>query len=402
MKKFLRKISSRFGPRSMEQALNTLLPREVVRAAALKFQPAELLEGLAREHQLNADKLLELVAKRLRLSKASGFSQDKSELAANLSEQYSEQFVFPLISSTYFGAASSSQNEVPAVKAFAVADPFSALAQRLRQQGAELFLALPGEIREAWEQSKRGKLSAGARAMLDLLLNDVARFSAAEVSLGLPTVDSFSFQAKGRQYQGKLHPAVLKELWNSSLEFLECEIQGEVRRLDIERSRTKEVVYLSNVSSQNAEEVPVEQNSAIKARAQIVYDVLLVEDEDRFAFILEQALSTKELTLKRVRTVKEGLTLIRESKGGTGQRFKVIICDLNLPGEDGRDFIRLARELDSAVAIIMLTSEESKEIRAELLDLGANAYVKKNDDPRLLLAWVHNLSERDGCLRKYA
>ena len=54
---------------------------------------------------------------------------------------------------------------------------------------------------------------------------------------------------------------------------------------------------------------------------------------------------------------------------------------------NGVEFLKQLREKAFQIPTIMLTSDADVEIEIELLGAGADAYVRKQDDPRLL--WVH-------------
>src|SRR5690606_10037142 len=59
------------------------------------------------------------------------------------------------------------------------------------------------------------------------------------------------------------------------------------------------------------------------------------------------------------------------------QSFSVLITDLRLPGINGLEVIRRARELDNELGILLVTAYASVESAIEALRLGAHDYLIK-------------------------
>ncbi len=68
----------------------------------------------------------------------------------------------------------------------------------------------------------------------------------------------------------------------------------------------------------------------------------------------------------------------------------IILCDLEMPGLDGSQFLRLlaSREELANIPVIMLTGSKDPEAKVRLLGQGASDYVAKPFDPAELLARV--------------
>jgi CheY-like chemotaxis protein len=75
---------------------------------------------------------------------------------------------------------------------------------------------------------------------------------------------------------------------------------------------------------------------------------------------------------------------------------KVIICDLHMPVMNGRELLaRLKGEPRwKAIPVIMLTSDDDVDAELQLLNSGADAFVSKGKDPRVLTAQVQRLIQR--------
>lgn len=118
--------------------------------------------------------------------------------------------------------------------------------------------------------------------------------------------------------------------------------------------------------------------------------VLLIDDDDRFRLILRRILESKGWEVSEQSTANSALDFIRANPGNAD----LIISDVHMPNMDGVEFLKSIKEMANAAPILMLTSDENSLLQAELALLGADAFVRKQDDPRVLLAWCFNLLAR--------
>lgn len=110
--------------------------------------------------------------------------------------------------------------------------------------------------------------------------------------------------------------------------------------------------------------------------------VLVVEDETDIAELIKLYLE------------KEGLEVLLAADGETGLEFirgsflvDLVVLDLNLPGLDGFEFLRILRkELDIPVVIVSARHEDSDMIMG--FGIGADDFVPKPFSPRVLAARV--------------
>ncbi len=109
--------------------------------------------------------------------------------------------------------------------------------------------------------------------------------------------------------------------------------------------------------------------------------VLVVDDEPPIRKLLRMGLATQGYDILDAPSGKVALELI-------GQKPDLIILDLGLPDVDGLELLRIMREKNEGVPIVVLSSrgEESAKVRA--LDLGADDYVTKPFGMEELLARI--------------
>lgn len=118
-----------------------------------------------------------------------------------------------------------------------------------------------------------------------------------------------------------------------------------------------------------------------------MYRVMLVEDDARLAELVTEYLSGYEFAVELV------------TRGDTAvERFKdiapdVVVLDLMLPGLDGMVVCRQIRAM-SEVPILILTAREDSYDEVSGLEQGADDFVNKPVQPRVLLARLRALLRR--------
>ena len=118
-----------------------------------------------------------------------------------------------------------------------------------------------------------------------------------------------------------------------------------------------------------------------------MYRVMLVEDDARLAELVTEYLSGYEFAVDLVTRGDQAL-----------ERFKslspdVVVLDLMLPGLDGMVVCRQIREM-SEVPILILTAREDSYDEVSGLEQGADDFVNKPVQPRVLLARLRALMRR--------
>ena len=112
--------------------------------------------------------------------------------------------------------------------------------------------------------------------------------------------------------------------------------------------------------------------------------VLVVDDDIAMRTILVSVLSSDFL----VETKKNGLeAMLWLSEGNVPD---VIVSDIVMPQLNGYDFIKALRQSDihAAIPVIVLSGYAVENVEEESLRIGADSYLSKPFDPRLILDFV--------------
>ncbi|MGH9800637.1 MAG: response regulator [Blastocatellia bacterium] len=116
--------------------------------------------------------------------------------------------------------------------------------------------------------------------------------------------------------------------------------------------------------------------------------VLVIEDEQKMADLIKRGLEEESL---EVETAYDGETGAVAAKSGN---HDMIILDLGLPGRDGLEVAQELREGGLMTPILILTAQDSTEMKVRGLDTGADDYLTKPFAFAELLARIRALLRR--------
>lgn len=230
--------------------------------------------------------------------------------------------------------------------------------------------------------------------------------------------------ADGRRALGTVHPKVQDSVEDFLFEEIESEtflktlpgfrgftIRPSEREVELTfegpkavqqestQSQPMKVGHLSIVSKGEAEEAEIEeplnfsvQEEVVFSKAEIGPKVLVIDDNEVFRCVLHRFLERLGLVSVMASHGKEAMALIQQLP----EPPAAIICDIHMPHMNGIEFVKRLRAIDVVrdVPIVMLTSDDNIETEVEVIGAGADAYLRKNQDPRLLSAYVHRLVEK--------
>lgn len=109
--------------------------------------------------------------------------------------------------------------------------------------------------------------------------------------------------------------------------------------------------------------------------------ILIIEDEPSIANFMSTILAANDFTVLHAANAADGLML------ATSHCPDVILLDLGLPDQDGREIIRSIRQW-TQMPIIVVSARTQENDKVEALDLGADDYVTKPFGTSELLARV--------------
>jgi PAS domain S-box-containing protein len=145
----------------------------------------------------------------------------------------------------------------------------------------------------------------------------------------------------------------------------------------------------------------IEINSNIDEKKPI--KILHVDDDSELLFIMKECLEQTGFEVDSALSVDEALDKMKKIT------YDAIISDYLIPGKNGLKFLKELREKGNTIPFIILTGKGLEEVATQALNLGADHYINKNENPELMFSEITkvliNLVERkrtylDACLRQ--
>ncbi|MGA8659167.1 MAG: response regulator [Chthoniobacterales bacterium] len=111
--------------------------------------------------------------------------------------------------------------------------------------------------------------------------------------------------------------------------------------------------------------------------------LLIIDDDDSVREVF-RCILRRHYRIIEASGVDEALLLIdRECPD-------LVTLDIRMPGKDGLEGLRLLRERNENLPVVVITGFGSNDTACEAVQLGASGYLKKPCGPTQLLATIHN------------
>jgi EAL domain-containing protein (putative c-di-GMP-specific phosphodiesterase class I) len=116
-------------------------------------------------------------------------------------------------------------------------------------------------------------------------------------------------------------------------------------------------------------------------------EVLVVDDEPEMRALAARALTRSGCKVDAVSNAMDALALFQR-----GRSFSVVVTDLSMPGISGTEFLKLIREFDLDVPVIIVTGNPSLESAVAIIEYGGFRYLQKPIDVEVLRHAVFSAS----------
>lgn len=137
---------------------------------------------------------------------------------------------------------------------------------------------------------------------------------------------------------------------------------------------------------------PSAQSGDMKRNAQAIQKqkVLLVEDEENTRTVLTMLLQREHFEVIEAGDGQEGLAAVYEHAPA------LIICDLMMPKLSGSEMIQKLKNdaRTRHIPVLVLTAADTEQNELQLIGSGADDFVSKTSDTKIMVARVHRLLER--------
>jgi response regulator RpfG family c-di-GMP phosphodiesterase len=116
--------------------------------------------------------------------------------------------------------------------------------------------------------------------------------------------------------------------------------------------------------------------------------IMIVDDEEPVRRLLSRLLGSNAVECIPVANAAQARTLLEK------RPFDLILCDVEMPGESGIDFIRYSIDRYPDTAVVMVTAMDDAEFAETALDMGAYGYIIKPFKPNEVIIQVSNALRR--------
>jgi len=116
-------------------------------------------------------------------------------------------------------------------------------------------------------------------------------------------------------------------------------------------------------------------------------EVLVVDDEPDMRALAARALTRSGCKVEAVSNAMDALALFKQ-----GRSFSAVVTDLSMPGITGTEFLKLIREFDLDVPVIVVTGNPSLESAVAIIEYGGFRYFQKPIDVEVLRHAVFSAS----------
>ncbi|MBM3176690.1 MAG: sigma-54-dependent Fis family transcriptional regulator [Bacteroidetes bacterium] len=119
--------------------------------------------------------------------------------------------------------------------------------------------------------------------------------------------------------------------------------------------------------------------------------ILIIEDEASIRKVLAEIISDEKDLKAEVEFAsdgKQGLSLLEQNQ------YDVVFCDVKMPGIDGMEVLKRAKESENGAAFIMISAHGTTELAVDAIRLGAYDFLQKPPDINRLLITLRNALDR--------
>lgn len=417
-------------PRSVEQVLKQLYPRQSVDSALRSALPCDLIQRFAEHSSTSIEELLGVVAGTLELQGTLDLTTPSPELISETG--HSVEVLRELNAIPQLAPAA------PAGYKLVVGDPLLIDMPEFWKRGVPILLSTGSAIRACWESYDRKHFPIlsvtidQALAVINQLAIDASSLGATQVFVGHPKGDTYTFSAQGKHYGGTIHqqiPSLLISTLSAAGRLVQPCSKGTLNEITLALTKEFEhpaICLTWGAVTLDVSASPVSVSSAItelttsedienrsleascsdlsghqrspdsdcstKIPGDLIKSrtVLVIDDDPRFVAVLGKILESRNWIVCSGNTGRQALELLE--KGTVAP--DLIICDIHMPQMDGGEFVASLRAAQIEIPVLMLTSDEEVVLEAELVMLGADAFLRKGEDLRILIAWCNNLTSR--------
>jgi CheY-like chemotaxis protein len=252
------------------------------------------------------------------------------------------------------------------------------------------------------DETKALQAIEAAKQAMHLVICQLKTFNVESLDLNFSEEGKIKYSfitREGKTAEGNIHNrvrdalyALLSEYSSEDISVLQLsDIIKHSIKASIDESRTLFNISLQNKIVRFPEPMSL-RNEIVPLSKDVTHEILIVDDNQIFAKVLEKFLVKLNVKSVFAQNGREALKYITEAEN----KPDVVICDLHMPEMNGCEFVQRLRGDQGQVdlPVIILTSDNDVETELKLLTDGADAFIAKSEDPRLLCVKIEKLLQR--------
>jgi DNA-binding response OmpR family regulator len=112
---------------------------------------------------------------------------------------------------------------------------------------------------------------------------------------------------------------------------------------------------------------------------------LVVDDDDRLLFVMKRFFDSEGLPARFAESGEKALEMIKDA------HFSMMITDFNMPGMNGFELTKRAKNISPAMPVIMVTGADSPEIPKLAAEAGVSRILYKPFEPSELIDVINSI-----------
>jgi len=367
---------------AIDEALKNIFPEEIVNQAASYFPVEDLIENLASKYGMDANDVLFQVASISGLGAASKVPVPDAKTLGSWK-----------LSSTELANLHLAPGFKDGKNSVVCANPSTIDTNRFIEEGYEVFLALGSRVRKAWDNYSSKELfeqkarEEDLKIALEKIILEVSGLNVRKIALGYPASDSFQYRANDKTLQGTIHPKLVflaNQLIfeNNKLVYSFARVRAELKH----ETFKGETLLILNLETEEQTSNALNKVSEIGSRKR---SVVIVDDQQGFLKVLGSFMERKGWKVTSFASPEEALAYLNNN-GSTD----LLVSDYHFRSQTGLNVIEKVREFSPDLPIVVLSGDSRPEIQEKLVKSGVSAFVRKQEDPRVLMAWCNTLIEK--------